>query len=287
LTLAASSFGGVGLSLLADRYSKGFRSSGQVEELCGIPVLGALSDLKGSLFRRSQPADCVVEHPSSVFAEQIHEIRFASQNAVGRDGGKTLLVTSCLPDEGKSVLALSLARSLALSGHRVLLCDCDLRHSSIGRLIGENEESQGFADYLRGTCAWEDILRRDPLSGLHYTRPSRPPHSPGALLAPDNLAASFAVLRQRYQYIVVDSPPLAPVADARALAQVADCSIFVVRWIKTPRALVQALLQRLVSATSAPVGVVLTRVDMNDTARFESSDVEKHYRKYRKYYANG
>jgi len=287
LTAAASSLGGVGLSLLVDRYSKGFRSSGQVEQHCGVPVLGTLSTLKPPLFRRAQPADCVVERPSSVFAEQIHEIRFACQNAVGRDGGKTLLVTSCLPNEGKSVLALSLARSLALSGYRVLLCDCDLRRSSVGRLIADREEAQGFADYLRGSCAWEDVVRKDPLSGLHYTRPSKPPRSPGALLVPDNIAAGFAVLRQRYQYIVVDSPPLAPVADARALAPVADCCIFVVRWIKTPRALVEALLQRLVSSSSAPVGVVLTRVDMNSTARFETRDVEKYYRKYRKYYANG
>ncbi len=287
LTLAASALTGIGLSLVADRFARGFRSSGQVEELCGVPVFGTLSALKSGLFRRKAPADQVVDHPSSVFAEQLHEIRFACQAALGRDSSKILLVTSCLPNEGKSVLALSLARALALGGHSVLLCDCDLRRSSIGKLLGDSRRSPGFADYISGTAAWNEVVRKDPLTGMHYTPPSKPLRSPSTLLARDTIGPTFATLRQRYQYIIVDSPPLAPVADARALAQIADCSIFVVRWMKTPRAIVQALLQRLASPAGAPVGVVLSRVDMNASASFEAGDVEKYYRKYKNYYARG
>jgi succinoglycan biosynthesis transport protein ExoP len=287
LTLAGSSLGSVGLSLVADRSARGFRSSTQIEDTCGVPVFGALSDVKGSLFRRPTPADEVVQRPSSAFAEQIHEIRVACQSAVRGDDGKILLVTSCLPNEGKSVLALSLARALAISGHSVLLCDCDLRRSSIGRLIGDARLSVGFVDYLRGDCKWEDAVRQDTLSTLHYTAPSKPPRAPSALLAPENIGASFATLRQRYQFIVVDSPPLAPVADARALVQIADCAVFVVRWMMTPRAIAQTLVQRIISARDLPVGVVLSRVDMNKKASFEEGDVEKYYRKYKKYYAHG
>jgi capsular exopolysaccharide synthesis family protein len=235
--------------------------------------------------RRFPIEDFTARRPLTVFSEQIRAVRAALW--LGTQRPRVVAIAAARPAEGKSVLALSLARSASLSGEKVLLIDCDLRRPSLaGRLGAAN--APGLSDFLRGTAKLAEVLHADPAGspggGMHFIPAGKPCDDAFGLFMGPEMARLLVEARQQYALIVLDSPPVQAITEARVLAAVADATVLCVRWHATPRDVVRRALELLQDAHAQVVGVVLTRVDPRAQLRSGYADAEVYHRRYKPYY---
>jgi polysaccharide biosynthesis transport protein len=273
-----------------------------VRTLVNLPCFALIPELTRRELRGTPIEEFAVRRPLTAFAEQIRAVRAGLWSGVERP--KVVAITAARPAEGKSVLALSVARSAALSGERVLLIDCDIRRPSLAhRLRADN--SRGLADLLRGTAKLQDVLHADPSTGgqtegetlirpdgalastrggMHFVPAGQPRGDTFGLFMGPEMARLLAEARREYGLIVLDSPPVHAITEARVLAAVADATILCVRWRATPRGVVSYALELLEDANAHVAGVVLTRVDPRAHVRSGYADADIYHRRYKAYF---
>ena len=158
------------------------------------------------------------------------------------------MVTSSIPNEGKTTVALSLARAYALSGRSTLLIDCDLRKPGVHRQLGL-EPSDGLIDYLSSRKHASDIqsfVTEDPGSGAQIVLGSRRSDVPtDQLVAGKTFAALVAAARRNFDVVILDTPPVGPVVDALYMASLCDVIAYVIKWSETPLQQVKQALESL------------------------------------------
>lgn len=268
LSVAAVAAIGLGISLafLVENFVGGFTSEGQLKSVLRSQAVVGVPRQKGSPSGNDGigVADAVIAAPLSSFAEAIRRVRIGIDTGLrrsGRDRGKgvVVLVSSAVPNEGKTTLALALARAYALSGRSTLLIDCDLRKPSIHRHLGM-ETSSGLLEYLahgNARTSISSILAVDGQSGAQVVVGAR-----RSEVATDQLvtSAAFADLlqsaRQTFDVVILDTPPLGPVVDGLYLAQYADHVVFVVRWAETSQSEAKAAIAALRDVVPPGVGTL-------------------------------
>ena len=251
---------GVVLVFIVEHLDSGFRTLAQVEQLTGIPAIGQVPMLKGWKLRRVPPQDLVVEQPGSIYSEAIRTIRTAV-NLSARKPPKSLLVASAVPGEGKTSLALSIARSAAKAGQRVVIVDCDMRSPSLHQGLGV-PNIHGLAEFLSAGVELEEIIDIDDFSGVHFVTAGQFSYQVAELLGGDRMGLLLDRLTNAYDLVVFDSPPILAVSDVRLLLQRIQRSIFVVRWGETSRDSAITALRMMLDAQANLAGVVLSQVDM-------------------------
>jgi Mrp family chromosome partitioning ATPase len=183
-----------------------------------------------------------------------------------------IVVSSAAPGEGKTTVALSLARAYALSGLPTLLVDCDLRKPSVHQQLGM-EASEGLLEYLVGSEQAVDlksIMTVDTGSGAQIVLGSRRSDiATDQLIAGRTLTRLIAAARQNFDIVVLDSPPVGPVVDGLYLAGMADAILFVVKWSATPQQEVRSAVAALVAARpdTTPILVALNQRDIKPRTR--------------------
>jgi len=274
IALAASMGLGVSLAFLNEYYVGGVTSASQLSEL--LQVTTAATIPTGPELKASQlgAADIIVDAPLSVFSESVRKLRaaidqtFRTMQASGGPsltGGRTILVTSAMADEGKTTTALSLARTYAQAGRKTLLIDADLRKPSVHLQLGF-EPQVGFLDYLRnaaGTDLKGTFYARDPSSDLALIMGAARSEFPtDQLLSGATFEALLSQAKEVYDVVVIDSPPLLPVVDARYIAHHADAVVLVVKWAATGQGDLKSAVQPLRDAMKpgAALHPVLTQV---------------------------
>ena len=245
------------LALMADRICSGFRSLQELEEITGLPVLATLPEL--DLPRPQDAALEVVRRPHSEYSEAVRGLEIAlARSYVGGKAGKVFVVLSALPGEGKTVTAVSVARRFAIYGKRVVLVDGDLRRPSVSMTLGVHNTRYDLGDYLSRRCMLDEAICADPHSSLVALPVSR-----GLKVSnEDNLAAMSALirhLRSISDVVIIDTPPVLAVQDARLLAELSDGALFVVRWAKTSREAVLRALKLLRDFDVPLIGTSLVR----------------------------
>jgi succinoglycan biosynthesis transport protein ExoP len=290
IIMAAISGAGIGvlLAVLLERSGTGFRNTAEIEQTVQIPVLGVTPMTGRRLLRSHAPADDLIANPRSLYSESLLSIGTLLRRLRGKKAVRTLLVTSCLPQEGKTVFCVSLGRALARMGERVLLIDCDLRRPMVASYVsGDVEVRQGIIALLEGRALPEDVTCIDEGSGLHYLPGEWKGYdkAPGALLSSREFLELLRDAERHYDRIIIDSPPLAAASDALTLAQAASGTIFLVQARTTRRRLVQSALRRLNSAGANILGVVLGSVRYDKDA-FTADDLEHHTHQYSRYYTH-
>ncbi len=243
---------GLGLAVLREYFIGGFVSESQVEAVLRTPLSTVTPrQAGGEEFNKAgayhSVSDLMVSSPLSHFSESIRRLRLAldqserrklapPQNGVPR--GRLVMVSSALPNEGKSTIALSLARAYALSGQRTLLIDCDLRKPSIHKHLNL-EPNQDFLNFLRegvGTSGIPSLTTRDPITNLTVlVGGGRSSVATDEVVMGENMARLLTNARRHFDYIILDTPPVEPVVDGLYLARQADLVVFVVRWASTPQ----------------------------------------------------
>jgi succinoglycan biosynthesis transport protein ExoP len=287
LAIAAGLACGGAAVLLTELLAKGVSTIAQVEEVFQMPALGEIptlqSTLDGPLARRSRvdPVAYIAAKPLSRFAESFRNLHASILSSRTGRLVQIVAITSPLPNEGKTTTALCLARTLALSGHKVILLDCDLRQRSINRALA-SEPRVGLLEVLNGTARLDEALIRDPDSGAIVLPLAKSAHTPRDVFGSEAMGLLLQELRNRFEIILLDTAPVLAVADTRILCPRADAVLMVMRWRRTSRAVVRAALRALTGDTFI-AGIVLTQVNIREQARAGESEAH-YYRAYRKYY---
>lgn len=205
----------------------------------------------------------VVEEPFSPLAEGIRAIKIAADlHAIARQN-KVIGVTSTLPGEGKSSVACNLAEQMADAGKRVILIDADLRKPRLSGCL-EPAPATGLLEVLRGDARLQQVLRFDAHTGLAVLPSvidSQIAHT-DEVVSSDAFKALVDRLRDDYDYVIVDLPPLGPVVDVRAAARSVDSFVFVVEWGRTRINLVQRCLESAPEVNQDLLGVVLNKTSL-------------------------
>lgn len=282
LALAGGLLLGLAFAWVAERLDSGFRTVAQIEHLLGVPVLGTLPELPGVAKAHEQAADRVVDKPLSSFAEAVRGLQMGLVLSNVDKRPKVILVTSSVPDEGKTTVALSLARTAAHSEQKVLLLDCDFRRPSLAGAMGMTEKRDGLTEILAGEATLEKCLIRDPRSSVLFLPTSRMSASPPDVLGSAAMEKLITGLKSQFDMIVIDSAPLLPVNDTKILARLVDAVLFVVRWEKTPRDAVSNAARALADVQAPVAGVVMARADA-ERYRYYSYGYQSYY-SYNKYY---
>lgn len=273
---------GVFLALLVERLDNGVKTANQLEQLTGvrnIAVIPAVPEGSGPLAH-----DYVLKKPLSAYSEAIRALQNAVLLSSSRDPVRSVVVTSSLPDEGKSTVSLSLARLAARSGKRTILVDCDLRRPSIQALLPELAFRNTINDVLEGSATLEQSISIDPSSGLHALAARDGGEQSPDFIASEAMRALMKTLSSRYDFIVIDSPPVLPVGDSLVLSRITEAIVYVARWESTPRDAITTGLQSLADVGATILGTVLSQVDFERYTRYSYGDAGSHYGRYQGYY---
>lgn len=214
----------------------------------------------------------VIEHaPKSLAAEQFRTLRTRIQRISNESPRTILLVTSPGPGEGKTLVSVNLALSLAQEmDSRVLLVGCDLRRPSIHRFLGLSADQQlGLHEYLEGQVSLEKAIWRFGGTSLHVLNAGSVPENPSELLGSRRMEKTLNYLAGQFDQVVLDAPPLNPVADPAILIPLVDGVLTVVRYGQTGRAGLSKALE-LVPKDKA-LGLVFNAADMRFSGYYYSS----------------
>ena len=267
LVVILSGIGALGLSFgviwLLEQLSNTFRVREELELATGARVLASISSV-GTGFKPWQIIRYFREKPYSAFAETLRHLRTSLIS--GQDGSQVIMLTSSLPDEGKSTTAMLLALIMSDMDKKVIILDCDLRRPSLAELLEEDYgDVPGLLAVLEGRAELNDAIRIDEASGLRTLLTTSDRGNTALSVADILTSARFAdllqSLRSYYDVIVLDTPPVLAISDSRIIARHADAVVFAVRWDSTPPEAVFEGLSELRAVGASISGLVFTRVD--------------------------
>jgi exopolysaccharide transport family protein len=280
---------GIGVVAIAvlERLDNGFRSGDQIERLTGRPLVGMIPRLARGKLGKVTPARFAIENPTSAYAEALRSAFTAITVGSLDKPPRVILITSSLPDEGKSTFACSLAGLMARSNpvKRIVVVDCDLRRPSIVSSLGVPATGGTIDEYLAGSKTIDQTLGRDESSGLYYVPARRNAQSAVEVLNSNIMRAFVQGLARQFDLVILDTPPLVTVSDALVTARLADYVLFLVRWEQTSRELAVNALKQM-RDLRRHVGIVLAQVDVRQHLRYGYSDHGYCNSKYRDYYTN-
>jgi succinoglycan biosynthesis transport protein ExoP len=260
---------GIGGVLLAEGMQSSIRKPEDVEVLLGVPFITAVPLLrkKGRFFSRKavNPAGTLLSNPMTIYAEAFRTIRGHIVGNGQRAPLRVIALASTLPGEGKTTSSLSLARVMALSGDKVLLVDMDVRRAGLARALQLNT-SAGLVEVLGGTATLDDAIVDDQVPGLKLLPVRQPTFSAEDLFGGGAIDELLAKLKGEFDYVLLDTPPMLGIADARTLATKVDGVLLLIKWNSTPIPVIDAALAGLEQDGAAVIGAALTMVDPNSEA---------------------
>ena len=279
---------GVGGAYLLEILNAGFTTPRQVEELLEMPLLASLSKMDSGNGAAAGAAISLPEYPLAKplarFSEAIRSLRSAIQMSDVDNPPKVLQITSTVPSEGKTTIALMIAASAAHSGQRVLVIDCDLRRPSASNVLGV-DKAAGLVEYLLGEADLQKVLVFSEKYRIWVLPAGGKTQNQADLLASERMKALISATRPKFDTIVIDTPPMGPVIDPLIVSALVDKVIYVVRWASTAREIVHHSIQRL-SGHKKVAGVVFNQVVDAHAQKYGKYAYSYYYgsRYYKKYY---
>jgi len=277
--------GACGLVLALQMLNPGMMTPEQVQQVLKEYVIGLIPISPN----KAAPHDYVLEKPNSGLVEAINSLKFGLALSDPDHPVKAIQVTSSVPEEGKTTLAMALARVTAASGQKVVLIDGDLRRSSIVKKLNMPEKHKGLSDLvLAGDEPLAEFLQPDEKGNVDVIPAGTAKYANATdIFSSHRMEEIVAMLKSIYDLIIIDTPPVMAVADARIIGRIVDKTLFVVRWDKTPRKVARAAVEQLHRAKVDIAGVVLQQVDLDRYGRmgYGDSGYYYHYGRYGKYYS--
>jgi capsular exopolysaccharide synthesis family protein len=276
--------------ILPEYWRRRFRSSSDIELGIGLPLAATLPDITslGQVRRLrgpAAPAISLMTDRFTAFAESFRNLRAFLALLDPAEPSKVIALTSSVPREGKSITSLCLAEIMAQAGESVVVVDCDLRRRGLTNLVNEAANAKvGIVEAVKRNLPLNDVLVLDPRSGAWVLPVARHEGVPEDLFSTKQADALFRLLAQRFDHVILDTPPLLGVADARILATKADKVLFVVQWNKTPMSAVQAAADILQQCGAKVAGAILAQVNIRQQARFGYGDSSDYFGSYKNYY---
>jgi polysaccharide biosynthesis transport protein len=283
---------GVGLAFLLEALDNTVRTTEQAHLISGLASLGMIPLGSKSAREGPNPKRLVIAtskeavelvtqvRPQSQMAESYRALRTSLLLSNLGAPPKVIMVTSALPQEGKSTTSINCAVVLAQKGVRVLLIDADLRRPSIHKTLGMAPHS-GLSNVLTGSATLEQaIVRTAVLPNLFVLAAGTPPPNPAELLASANMRDVLTQLREEYDHIVIDTPPSLSVTDAVVLSPRADAVVLVIRSGQTTKNALRRSRDILMQVNAKVVGVLLNAVDLRSPDYYYYYEYQGKYAAY-------
>lgn len=275
---------GVVVAYIIDALFLGITTAYDVENDLHENYLASIPLLASVLTERPHALSAIRDNPRSAFTEAFRVLGTAIDQSMTSEHAQVIAITSALPGEGKTVMSCCLAHVLAQGGQRTLLIDCDMRRKGISRLLDVGPDQPGLIEILEGSAPFDiDHLAHDrmlcviPL-GSNAADSER-------LITGHEFAELLNALREKFDRIVLDLPPVLPIAATRTLATRADAVVLVAKWRETSSFAIRTARARLPKDLINVVGVALNQVDLRKRAFFSREDPSFYYNKYSEYYA--
>jgi capsular exopolysaccharide synthesis family protein len=239
----------------------------ELEKQVGAPIIGELGLHKAA---KGEPESAIVvgDGKQTVEAEQFRDLR-TNLNYLGlHKDNKVVLVTSSMPGEGKTYVAINLAISLALTGKKVALLGLDLRRPKISKEVGISPVP-GITDYLIGNTKLSDIIKPMPgFNSLFFLPEGSLPPNPAELLMEESMGRLVEELKAQFDYVIFDSPPIGAVTDAKVLATYANTCVYVTRVGKTAKTFFPMIKDVYENKKLPNMGVVINGIKFSKMSRY-------------------
>jgi succinoglycan biosynthesis transport protein ExoP len=269
-------FLGVALGWGREQLDNSLKTPDDLEQRLGVTFLGLLPEMaedeerKGNGRRRRRHAEpsllspelVVHEHPLSGIAEAARSIRTNLLFMNPDRPYRKLLISSAAPAEGKTTVACSIAIALAQGGQRVCIVDCDLRRPRIHRIFDRVGDA-GVTNVIVGNATVDEVVKPTIVDNLWSVPAGPTPPNPADMLHSERFKKFLSDLAERFDRVVIDSPPIVPVTDSAIISTLVDGTVFVVRAFSTTRHLGHQGLRALRDVDSPVVGAVLNAVNLN------------------------
>ena len=242
------------------------QSRKEIEKETGLSIFGEIGKKPKELKSN------IIDIKSNGFiAEQFRSLRTNLQYTSGgliENGGKVILITSSTSGEGKSFVSLNLAASIALLGKKVVVIELDLRKPKISTYLGVSRD-KGVSNFLIGQATVKDIILPTTLSENMFVLPSGPiPPNPAELLSNGKIGELLTELRQSFDYILLDTPPVGLVTDATVLGTYADAAFYLVRHEYTPKSYLRLIADLKRTEKFKSLNVIFNGVDYRNSQEY-------------------
>ena len=259
-----ASFIGLALALLIDRLDLTFRTSTEIADNLGVPVVGTIPRI-----RQKKPAEfgadavlSTAHSPLSRVAESFRAVR-TSMFFISENGEKNVfLFTSPSPGDGKSTITSNLAISIAQTGKRVCLVDADFRRPTLKKLFAFERE-EGMLDVMRGDCTLFEAVATCFQENLFVIGTGGRNETPGEVVTSPEFEGIIKELRNDFDYVLIDSPPIGPVADASVISKMVDAVYLVLRIRKGGRVSATTAVENLLQVDADLKGIIVNDLDEN------------------------
>ena len=249
---------GVGLAFFIEYLDTSVKTIDDVEQALGAPVLGVIPQNVGSLLE---------EGPDSPHAEAYRVLRTNIMFSKKTDGATTMTVVSGGAGEGKSTTIFNLATIFAQNDSRVLVVDSDLRRPSLHKIVGVSN-AKGLTDFLLNKVKMEDVIQTTNMPTLDFLPSGKLPSSSMGILNSPQMKDFIQDVRERYDYVFFDSPPIMGVSDASILASEVDMALLVIQYRKYPQAMTVRAKQMVEKVGGNLLGVVLNNINISQDSYY-------------------
>jgi len=283
--------GGIMAALFLEHVDNSVHSPEDIEKHLGLPSLGAIPDI--NKFKKlhevngkvKTPELLACEAPKSPLAEAVRNVKASIFLSAPAASISTLVVSSAGPREGKTFTAVSIASVIASGNKKVLIVDADLRKPRVGRVFGQKDNSAGLTTLLtKDDVGLHKVVRRSSVPGLYYLSAGPLPPNPAGLLESDRMMGLLPQLKDSFDLVIFDSPPVVGFSDARILAASCDGVILVVKERYLPIGIIRQADAMISSASGRILGVVLNMASRGSS--YYGGRYSRYYSYYH-YYSQG
>lgn len=282
LFFAGGLFGGVAagvvvvfiIAFLDDRIKSAF----DIENAVGLPLIGIVPRIKR--MNSSEKAQAVATNHERRITESFRAIHSALRINESSKAAKITLITSTSPSEGKSFVVTNLALTYAIHGERTLVIDCDLRMPNIAKSLSLEEESKGVVHYFKKEATLDEAIIKDIYPNLDVMTAGKKSSNPTQILTSPAFEQMLNELAERYDRIMIDTPPIAAVSDVLTLLPYSDGVIYVIKFNAVKRKTAKSNLRRILESNTPVFGAVLNQISTAVASYYYSSYYDKSYSDY-------
>ncbi len=283
LAMVVGLFLGIGLAFFFEYLDNTVKTPEEVEQLIRLPSFGMVPEISYDRKKRvesgdSYPVEMITHgHPKSILSEAYRNIRTSILLSFSEKPPKKIVITSPNPSEGKTTTVINTAIALSQTGAKVLVIDGDMRHPRIHKIFN-GADGVGLSNFLSGNAPLDSIIKKTEVPNLYFIPAGPVPPNPSELIGSNLFKEMIKLLGNRFDHVVLDSPPALGFADSIILSAIVDGVVLVVLGGKTPRETLQRAKEILYQVNAKILGVVINRVDI------QRSDYGYYYYRYHYYY---
>lgn len=274
----------IGLAMFLEAKEDRVRSPIQCKGLVGVQGLGLIPQVgRWQAGRMVRVADRIMIGRDGLARDAVRSVLELLLAASSRKRPFSVLITSTVPNEGKTVLAIWLARLSAMAGYRVLLIDADLRRPTVAKALGLGTDRGPGSQVATQEALWTG-LREDPITGMHHIESAVQSDEIHGAASLRQLEGLLEDSKNLYDLVFIDSAPVLAAPEVLSIAQMTDGVLFAVRWGHTPYKQIRHATSLIRSVSANLIGAVVTRADIRKHSRYAFGDVGDVYLRYGGYY---